>query len=146
MHRRADGCLAAKSVMPHANAKSTSERKNLSVHGCWAFQDIVDLQHIEFELDLLFIHHLLPSGSLPLSNVGVSNSTPSLHHSIHRERMENHLDHTPNYLVCISIIQIANTTANGMVTGIEGMIMYKNMYMVSSSGHDVRKRLRSREF
>ena len=123
MHRRADGCLAAKSVIAHASANSTFEKKSLSVHRCWAFRGTIHLQHIELELDLLFIHHLLPGGSSPPSNVDVSNYTPSLHHLIHREQMENLEDHTPNYLVCISIIQITNTTANGMVTGNEGMIV-----------------------
>ena len=59
MHRRADGCLAAKSAMAHASANSTFERKTLSFHGCWAFQGTIHLQHIELELDLLSIHHLL---------------------------------------------------------------------------------------
>ena len=89
MHRKADGCLVTKSVMAHASANSTSERKSPLVQGCWAFRDIVDLQHIEFELDLLSIHHLLPGRSSRISNVDVSNSTPSLHHPIYRERMEN---------------------------------------------------------
>ena len=79
MHRRVDGCLAAKSMMAHASANSTFERKSLSVHGCWAFWDTIHLQHIELELDLLSIHHLLPGGGSPPSNVDVSNSTPSLH-------------------------------------------------------------------
>ena len=89
MHRRADGCLAAKSVMAHASANSTFERKTLSVHGCWAFWSTIQLQYIELELDLLSIHHLFPSGGSLPSNVDVSNSTPSLHQSIHREEMEN---------------------------------------------------------
>ena len=123
MHRKADGCLAAKSVMAHASANSTFERKNLSVHGYWAFRRTIHLQHIELELDLLSIHHLLPGGSTSISNVDVSNSIPCLHHPIHREQMENLEDHTSNYAACISIIQIANTTTNGMVTGNEGMIV-----------------------
>ena len=88
MHRRADGCLAAKSSMAHASANSMCERKILSIHGCWAFWDTVDLLHIEFELDLLSIHHLLHGGSFPISNVDVSNSTPSVHHPIHRKQMD----------------------------------------------------------
>ena len=123
MHRRADGCLAAKFAMAHASANSTFERKSLSFHWYWAFRGTIHLQHIELELDLLYIHHLLPNGGSPPSNVDVSNSTPSLHHRIHQEQMGNLEDHTPNYLACISIIQIANTTANGMVTGNEGMII-----------------------
>ena len=123
MHRRADGCLPAKSVMAHASANSMFERKNLLVHGCWAFRSTIYLQHIELELDLLSIHHLLPGGSSSILNVDVFNSTPCLHHPIHRERMGNLKDHTSNYAACISIIQIANTTANGMVTGNEGMII-----------------------
>ena len=87
MHRRADGCLAAKSVMAHASVNSTFERKTLLVHGCWAFRGTIYLQHTELELDLLSIHHLLPGGGFLSSNVDVSNSTPSLHHSIHREEM-----------------------------------------------------------
>ena len=83
MHRRVGGCLSAKSAMAHASANSTFERKTLSVHGCWAFRGTIHLQHIELELDLLSIHHLLPGGGSPPSNVDVSNSTPSLHHSIH---------------------------------------------------------------
>ena len=51
MHRRADGCLAVKSVMAHANANSTFERKILLVHGCWASQGTIQLQHIELEMD-----------------------------------------------------------------------------------------------
>ena len=123
MNRRADGCLAAKFAMAHANANSTFERKILSVHGCWAFRGTIHLQHIQLELNLLSIHHLLPGGGSPPLNVDVSNSTPSLYHPIHRERMGSLEDHTPNYLACISIIQIANTTANGMVIGNEGMIV-----------------------
>ena len=60
MHRRTDGCLAAKFEMAHAIANSTFEKKSLSVHGCWAFWGTIHLQHIELELDLLSIHHLLP--------------------------------------------------------------------------------------
>ena len=123
MPRRAGGCLAAKSAMAHASANSTFERKTLSVHGCWAFRGTIHLPHTKLELDLLSIHHLLPGRSSPPSNVDVSNSTPSLDQSIHREEMANILDRTPNYLACILIIQIANTTANGMVTGNEGMIV-----------------------
>ena len=85
MHRRADGCMATKSVMAHASANSTFERKSLSVHGCWAFWGTIHLQHIELELDLLSIHHLLSGGGSPPSNVDVSNSTPSLHHLIEWE-------------------------------------------------------------
>ena len=85
MHIRADGCLATKSLMAHTSVNSTSERKNLSVNGCWAFQDIVHLQHIEFDLDLLSIHRLLPGGSSSISNIDVSNSTLCLHHPIHQE-------------------------------------------------------------
>ena len=123
MSRRAGGCLAAKSAIAHANANSTFERKTLSVHGCWAFRGTIYLPHTKLELDLLSIHHLLPGGSSPSSNVDVSNSTPSLNQSIHQEEMANILLHTSNYLACISIIQIANTTANGMVTNNEGMIV-----------------------
>ena len=123
MHRRTDGCLAPKSVMAHASANLTFERKSLSIHGCWAFRDTIHLQHIELELDLLSIHHLLPGGGSPPSNVDVSNSTPSLHQSIHQEELGNLEDHTLNYATCISIIQIANTTANGMVTGTKDMIV-----------------------
>ena len=123
MHKRVDGCLAAKFAMAHASVNSTFERKSLSVHGCWAFRGTIHSQHIELELDLLSFHHLLFGGGSPPLNVDVSNSTPSLHHRIYRERMGNLEDHTPNYLACISIIQIANTTANGMVTGNEGMII-----------------------
>ena len=83
IHRRADGCLAAKSTMAQTSVNSTFERKTLSVHGCWAFRGTIHLQHIELELDLLSIHHLLPGGGSPPSNVDVSNSTPSLHRSIH---------------------------------------------------------------
>ena len=89
MHRRADGCLAPKFVMAHASANSTFERKGLSVHGCWAFRGTIHLEHIELGLDQLSIHHLLPSGGSPLSNVDISNSTPSLHQSIHQEEMGN---------------------------------------------------------
>ena len=59
MYRRAGGCLAAKSTMAHASVNSTFERKTLSIHGCWAFRGKIHLQHIELELDLLSIHHLL---------------------------------------------------------------------------------------
>ena len=89
MHRRADGCLAAKSVMAHASANSTFKRKSLSIHGCWAFGGTIHLQHIELELDLLSIHHLFLGGGSPPSNIDVSNSTPSLHQSIHRKEMGN---------------------------------------------------------
>ena len=89
MHGRADGCLAAKSAMAHASANSTFERKTLSVHGCWAFRGTIQLQHIELELDLLSIHHVLPGGGSPSSNFDVFNSTPSLHQSIHREEIGN---------------------------------------------------------
>ena len=95
MHRRADGCLAARSAMAHASANSMFERKTLSIHGCWAFRGTIQLQHIELELDLLSIHHLLPGGGSPLLNIDVSNSTPSLHHPIHQEQMENLENHTP---------------------------------------------------
>ena len=87
MYKRADGCLATKSAMAHASANSTFERKTLSVHGCWAFRGTIQLQHIELELDLLSIHHLLPDGSSPPLNVDVSNSTPSLHHPIYQEQI-----------------------------------------------------------
>ena len=83
IHRRADGCLAAKSAMAHASANSTFERKSLSVYGCSAFRGTIHLQHIELELDLLSIHHVLPGGGSPPSNVYVSNSIPSLFHPIH---------------------------------------------------------------
>ena len=83
------GCLAAKSAMAHASANSTFETKTLSVHGCWAFCGTSHLQHIDLELDLLSIHHLLPGGGSPPSNIDVSNSTPSLHQSIHQEEMGN---------------------------------------------------------
>ena len=83
MPRRPGGCLAAKSAMAHASANSMFERKTLLVHGCWAFQGTIHLQHTKLELDLLFIHHLLPGGGSPPSNIDVSNSTPSLHQSIH---------------------------------------------------------------
>ena len=89
MPRRAGGCLATISAMAHASANSTFERKTLSVHGCWAFRDTIHLQHTKLELDLLSIHHLLSGGGSPPSNVNVSNSTPSLDHSIHREEMGN---------------------------------------------------------
>ena len=94
MHRRANGCLAAKTVMAHASANSTFERKSLSIQGCWAFWGTIHLQHIELELDLLSIHRLLSSRGSPPSNVDVSNSTPSLHHLIQQERMGNLEDHT----------------------------------------------------
>ena len=89
MPKRAGGCLAAKSAMAHATANSTFERKTLSVHGCWAFRGTIHLQHTKLELDLLSIHHLLLSGGSPPLNVDVSNSTPSLDQSIHREEMGN---------------------------------------------------------
>ena len=89
MPRRASGCLVAKCTMAHASANSTFERKTLSVYGCWAFRGTIQLQHIELELDLLSIHHLLPGGGSLPSNIDVSNSIPSLHHSIHREEMGN---------------------------------------------------------
>ena len=81
MYRRAGGCLAAKFAMAHASANSTFERKTLSVHKCWAFRGAFHLQHTKLELDLLSIHHLLSDGGSLPSNVDVSNSTPSLHHS-----------------------------------------------------------------
>ena len=102
MPKRAGGCLAAKSVMAHASANSTFERKTLSVHGCWAFWGTIHLPQTKLELDLLSIHHHLPGRSSPPSNVDVSNSTPSLDKSIHREIMANILDHTPNYLARIA--------------------------------------------
>ena len=83
MPRRAGGCLAAKFAMADASANSTFERKTLSIHGCWAFRGTIHLAHTKLELDLLSIHHLLPGRSSPPSNVGVSNSTPSLYHAIH---------------------------------------------------------------
>ena len=89
MPRRAGGCLAAKSVMAHISANSTFERKTLSVHGCWTFRGTIHLPHTKLELDLLSIHHLLPGGSSPPSNVDVFNSTPSLDQSIQREEMGN---------------------------------------------------------
>ena len=89
MPKRAGGCLASKSVMAHASANPTFERKTLSVHGCWAFRGTIHLLHTKLELDLLSIHHLLPSRSSPPSNVDVSNSTPSLDQSIRREEMAN---------------------------------------------------------
>ena len=89
MLKRAGGYLAAKSTMAHASANSMFERKTLSVHGCWAFRGTIHLPHTKLELDLLSIHHRVPGrSSLPL-NVDVSNSTPSLDQSIHREEMAN---------------------------------------------------------
>ena len=78
MPRKVGGCLAAKSAMASTSANSTFGRKTLSVHGCWAFRGTIRLPHTKLELDLLSIHHLLPGGSSPPSNVDVSNSTPSL--------------------------------------------------------------------
>ena len=89
MPKRVDGCLAAKFAMAHASANSTFDRKTLSIHGCWAFRGTIHLPDLKLELDLLSIHHLLPGGSSPPSNVAVSNSTPSLDQSIHREEMTN---------------------------------------------------------
>ena len=89
MPKRAGGCLAAKSAMAHASANSTFERKTLSALGCWAFRGTIHLLHTKLELDLLSIHHHIPNRSSPPLNVDVSNSTPSLDQSIHREEMAN---------------------------------------------------------
>ena len=43
MHRKAGGCLAAKSTIAHASVNSTFERKTLSVHGCWACRGTIQL-------------------------------------------------------------------------------------------------------
>ena len=89
MPKRAGGCLAAKFAMAHASANSTFERKTLSVHGSWAFRGTIHLPHTKLELDLLSIHHHVSGRSSPPLNIDVSNSTPSLNQSIHREEMAN---------------------------------------------------------